>query len=79
MMQFITEAVILCLVGGIIGVILGVAIGMGASKAMGYPVSVSMMSIVVSVGFSMAVGLFFGYYPARNAAKMNPIDALRYE
>ena len=79
MMQFITEAVILCLVGGLIGVAFGVAIGMIASHIMGYPTTVSVISILVSVGFSMAVGLFFGYYPARNAAKMNPIDALRYE
>ncbi len=79
MMQFITEAVILCLLGGLIGVVLGVAIGIIASHVMGYPTTVSVLSILVSVGFSMAVGLFFGYYPARNAAKMNPIDALRYE
>ena len=79
MMQFITEAVILCLVGGLIGVALGVAIGITASHIMGYPTTVSVVSILISVGFSMAVGLFFGYYPARNAAKMNPIDALRYE
>lgn len=79
MMQFITEAVILCLVGGLIGVAFGVAIGIIASHIMGYPTTVSVISILVSVGFSMAVGLFFGYYPARNAAKMNPIDALRYE
>ncbi len=79
MMQFITEAVILCLVGGLIGVAFGVAIGVTASHIMGYPTAVSVTSILVSVGFSMAVGLFFGYYPARNAARMNPIDALRYE
>ena len=79
MMQFITEAVILCLVGGLIGVAFGVTIGIIASHIMGYPTTVSLVSILVSVGFSMAVGLFFGYYPARNAAKMNPIDALRYE
>ena len=79
MMQFITEAVILCLVGGLIGVAFGVAIGIIASHIMGYPTTISVISILVSVGFSMAVGLFFGYYPARNAAKMNPIDALRYE
>jgi putative ABC transport system permease protein len=79
MLQFVTEAIILCLLGGIIGVALGVSLGLLASSGLGYPGSVSMTSVLGSVGFSMAVGLFFGYAPARKAAKMNPIDALRYE
>lgn len=79
LMQFVTEAVILCLMGGIIGVTLGITLGLLASHVMGYGGSVSIMSILGSVGFSMGVGLFFGYAPARKAARMNPIDALRYE
>jgi putative ABC transport system permease protein len=79
MLQFVTEAIILCLLGGIIGVALGVSLGLLASSGLGYPGTVSMTSVLGSVGFSMAVGLFFGYAPARKAAKMNPIDALRYE
>ncbi|MEE3393477.1 MAG: ABC transporter permease [Lachnospiraceae bacterium] len=77
--QFISEAVILCLIGGIIGVLFGVLIGMLISKVANIRLAISTASILVSLGFSMAVGIFFGYYPAKKAAKMNPIDALRYE
>lgn len=77
--QFIVEAVIICLIGGIIGVIVGLGMGMGASKLLGYPAVPSIKSIMISLSFSMAIGVFFGYYPANKAAKMNPIDALRYE
>lgn len=79
LLQFVTEAIILCLFGGLIGVALGIALGLAASAAMGYTGVISINSVLGSVGFSMAVGLFFGYAPARKAAKMNPIDALRYE
>ena len=78
-MQFIVEAMIMCLLGGIIGVILGVAGGILASDLMGAMAKPSAGSIVLSLGFSLAIGVFFGYYPANKAAKMNPIDALRYE
>lgn len=78
-MQFIVEAMIICLIGGIIGVILGIGGGMLGAKLMGYPAVPSIGAIVVAVGFSMLIGIFFGYYPANKAAKMNTIDALRYE
>ncbi len=78
-MQFITESVILCLVGGAIGILLGTMNGMLAAKAMQFAARPSIKAIVISVGFSMAIGVFFGFYPANKAAKMNPIDALRYE
>ena len=78
-LQFITESVVICLIGGIIGIGLGVALGMVAVKLMGYQAAISVQSIVIAVGFSMAIGVFFGYYPANKAAKLNPIDALRYE
>lgn len=77
--QFIVEAVIICLIGGAIGVIVGIVGGIIASNILGYPASPSISGIIISLVFSMAIGVFFGYYPANKAAKMNPIDALRYE
>lgn len=77
--QFIVEAMIICLIGGCFGVMLGVGSGSALSDLLGYPASPSVMAIVVSLLFSMSIGVFFGYYPASKAAKMNPIDALRYE
>ena len=78
-LQFIIEAMVLCSIGGMIGVALGVAGGSFAAKLMEAEAHPSISSIIESVGFSMAIGLFFGYYPANKAAKMNPIDALTYE
>ncbi len=77
--QFIVEAMIICLIGGAIGVVLGVGGGILASNLLGYPAKPSISGIIVSLIFSMSIGVFFGYYPANKAAKMNPIDALRYE
>lgn len=77
--QFIVEAMIICLIGGIFGVILGVSGGVIASHLLGYPAKPSISGIFIALIFSMTIGVFFGYYPANKAAKMNPIDALRYE
>ena len=79
LIQFIVEAVIICIIGGIIGVIIGNGLGAIGAKIMGYSVKVNIYAILYSVAFCMAIGIFFGYYPASKAAKMNPIDALRYE
>ncbi|MCF0131323.1 MAG: ABC transporter permease [Pseudobutyrivibrio sp.] len=78
-LQFITESVIICIIGGIIGIILGIGMGMLGMKILGYDAAISSQSILIAVCFSMAIGIFFGYYPANKAAKLNPIDALRYE
>lgn len=78
-LQFIVESIIICLIGGVIGIILGILMGTVAAKVMGAPANPSIGSILLSLGFSMAIGIFFGYYPANKAAKMDPIEALRYE
>lgn len=77
--QFIMESIVLCLVGGILGIAVGLIGGAIGAKALGYAASPTPSSIVAALLFSMAVGVFFGFYPANKAAKMNPIDALRYE
>ena len=78
-LQFIVESIVICLIGGIIGIILGVALGIGFANFLGTSAVPSIESIIISLSFSMAIGVFFGYYPANKAAKMDPIDALRYE
>lgn len=77
--QFVIESIALCLTGGVIGIILGMLLGMVVSKVMGYTGVVDSGSVIGALLFSMGIGVFFGFYPARKAARMNPIDALRYE
>jgi ABC-type antimicrobial peptide transport system permease subunit len=77
--QFLIESVVLSLTGGLFGILLGVAVSLGIPKLLGWPTLISGMAIVGSVIFSAAVGIFFGYYPARKAASLDPIEALRYE
>jgi putative ABC transport system permease protein len=77
--QFLSEAVVLSLLGGSVGVLVGVVGAIGVSGTLGWPTQVPPSAIAVAVLFSIAVGIFFGYYPARKAAHMDPIEALRYE
>ena len=77
--QFIVESMIICVIGGVIGVVLGTTLGRVGSLALGAAAWPSLFIILVAVGFSMAIGIFFGYYPANKAAKLDPIEALRYE
>ena len=77
--QFLIEAVVISLMGGVIGIALGIAASKLISLASGMSTVISVPTIVLSFAFSMAIGLVFGIYPARKAAKLNPIDALHYE
>jgi putative ABC transport system permease protein len=79
LLQFLTEAVLLTTCGGIIGMGLGVAGAMIISKIMEWPTLISSQAIIIAFLFSAVVGVFFGFYPARKAAGLNPIDALHYE
>ena len=77
--QFLIESIVLSLTGGTIGIVLGLVLSLAIPAFLGWPTLVSMMAIIGSVLFSAAVGIFFGYYPARKAASLDPIEALRYE
>jgi putative ABC transport system permease protein len=77
--QFLIEALVLSLLGGITGIVLGVAGSRIITSLVNWPTIISAFSVVLSFGFSIGIGIFFGFYPARKAALLNPIDALRYE
>ena len=79
MLQFLIEALVLCVTGGTIGIIIGVGTAVGLSKIMHWNTLISPASILIAFGFSAGVGLFFGIWPARKAASLDPIIALRYE
>ena len=77
--QFITESITITLIGGILGVLMGTAVSLVATKMLGWSLFPQYGSYLLAVGFSMLVGVFFGWYPAMKASKMDPIQALNYE
>jgi putative ABC transport system permease protein len=79
MLQFLIEAVVLSAAGGLIGIALGIGGALTMAKVMGWPFVLAPFWILVAFGISMGIGVIFGFYPARKAARMNPIDALRFE
>jgi putative ABC transport system permease protein len=79
LLQFLVEAVVLSLFGGGIGIALGFAVSQGVTIWQGWPTAVSANAVAISFGFAAAIGVFFGFYPARKAAALDPIDALRFE
>jgi putative ABC transport system permease protein len=78
-MQFLCESVLLSLIGGAVGVMLGFLGSFGLGRTIGWPMVISAQAVVVAVLFSIAVGVFFGFYPARKASLLDPIEALRFE
>jgi putative ABC transport system permease protein len=79
LIQFLIEAVVLAMVGGVIGITLGMAAAMGMAKAIGWPLLISPSIVLLTFAVSGGVGVFFGYYPALKASRLDPIEALRYE
>jgi putative ABC transport system permease protein len=79
LLQFLIEAVVLCLIGGVIGIGVGIGTAVILSRTLGWNTSVGPESVAIAFGFSAFVGIVFGVWPARRAAGMDPIDALRYE
>lgn len=77
--QFLTEAIVLSVIGGLIGIFVGLLISLIALRLLEYPMTISLLSILISVSFSMLIGTVFGYLPAYKASKLKPIEALRYE
>jgi len=79
LLQFLVEALVMSFTGGILGIAAGAGFSVLISKIQGWPVTVSVFSVLLGFSFSAAIGIFFGWYPARKAASLKPIDALRYE
>jgi putative ABC transport system permease protein len=77
--QFLVEAVTLSLIGGLLGITLGLGGSLAIGAFAGWRTSLSPESVVLAVGFAAAIGIFFGFYPARKASRLLPIEALRYE
>ncbi len=79
LMQFLIEAIILSLLGGLLGMVLGITASKVIAAVIKWPIPISWEAILLAFVFTGAIGVFFGFYPANKASKLNPIDALRYE
>lgn len=77
--QFLVESVILSATGGLLGIVIGYIVSISISRFVQWSTSISPMSVALSFGVAAAVGIFFGYYPARQASRVLPIQSLRYE
>jgi putative ABC transport system permease protein len=77
--QFLVESVVLSLAGGLIGIVAGLGLSYAVTQFLQWPTAVTAQSIAISFGVAAATGVFFGFYPARKAAALDPIEALRYE
>ena len=79
LMQFLVEAVVLSLAGGLVGVGLGFAVSDGLTRVLQWPTAIPIDAVALAVGFAAGTGIFFGFYPARKAAQLDPIESLRFE
>ncbi len=79
MIQFLIESIVVSAIGGAIGILLGFGMGSVAGHFAKFKPVIPLSTIMMTLGFSAAIGIFFGLYPAKKAADLNPIDALRYE
>lgn len=79
LLQFLSESAIITLMGGVIGIVIGVAGAFGFCSLIGFTARISLETVLLASLFSSAVGIFFGIYPARRAARLSPIEALRHE
>jgi putative ABC transport system permease protein len=79
MLQFLIEAVVLAVTGGVLGVLLGIGVAKGVTLAVGMPSVIKLWAVAAGLLVSASVGVFFGVYPAQRAAKLEPIAALRFE
>jgi putative ABC transport system permease protein len=77
--QFLIEAILLCLFGGVFGIVAGIAVAIALAKLAGWPIFISPAVVLVAFAFPGAVGVFFGIYPAHKASRLDPIEALRFE